>query len=141
LATVLESAQQHGPLRESSDRGFGFVFAGVFALVGCWPLLHWQQPRLWALGLAAAFALIAVVRPALLHPLNLVWLALGRLLHRVVSPLIMGMIFFLCVTPTGWIMRLMGKDVLSLKRRGDLASYWITREPSAAKADAMTKQF
>ncbi len=55
-----------------------------------------------------------VLRPQILHPLNRAWLALGRLLHRVVSPLVMGAIFFLCVTPTAWIMRLRGKDVLSL---------------------------
>ena len=141
MATAVEPIRPQGPLPESSDRGFGFVFAGVFVLVGCWPLLYWQQPRMWSLGLAAAFALTAVVRPSLLHSLNIVWLALGRLLHRVVSPLIMGIIFFLCVTPTGWIMRLRGKDLLSLKRRHDLATYWIVRGQPAGKAETMKNQF
>ena len=66
--------------------------------------------------------------------MNRVWLAFGRLLHRVVSPLIMGAIFFLCVTPTGWIMRLLGKDVLSLKRQPERSSYWIVREPAPPAA-------
>jgi hypothetical protein len=68
-------------------------------------------------------------------------LALGRLLHRVVSPIIMGVIFFVCVTPIAWIMRLRGKDVLSLGRRDDLSSYWITREPQPPASETMKRQF
>jgi len=116
------------------------VFAGVFALIGCWPLIHWVQPRWWALGLSAAFAVVALVRPDILHPLNRAWLAFGRLMHRVVSPLVMGLVFFLVVTPTGWIMRLRGKDVLSLKLRRDLDSYWTVREASPDPA-SMKNQF
>src|SRR5262245_34581576 len=116
MATVLEPSIDRGPTPESSDRGFGLVFATVFALVGAWPLIHWQAPRWWALLIAAGFAVVALVQPRILHPLNRLWLALGRLLHRIVSPLVMGAVFFLVVTPTGWIMRLAGKDVLSLKR-------------------------
>jgi len=139
LATVLEPSIVRGPAPESSDRSFGFVFAVVFAIIGCWPLIHGAAPRWWALGLAAAFAALALARPQLLHPLNRAWLAFGLLLHRVVSPLVMGMVFFTVVTPTGWIMRLRGKDVLSLKRRPDLDSYWITRGPS--QTESMKNQF
>jgi Saxitoxin biosynthesis operon protein SxtJ len=117
------------------------VFAALFSIIGLLPLLRLEQPRWWALGVAAAFALVAVIRPGLLHPLNRAWLALGRLLHRVVSPLVMGAVFFLCVTPVAWIMRLRGKDVLSLARRPDLSSYWITREPSPPPAETMKRQF
>jgi predicted membrane metal-binding protein len=141
MATVLEPSLARGPAPESSDRSFGFVFAGVFALIGCWPLLHFQPPRWWALGIAFAFALAALVRPQILHPLNRAWLMLGLLLHKVVSPLVMGLIFFLCVTPTAWIMRLRGKDVLSLSRRPDLSSYWIAREPQPPDAETMKRQF
>jgi predicted membrane metal-binding protein len=139
MATVLEPNVDRGPAPESSDRSFGFVFAAVFALIAGWPLWSGGAPRWWAAGLAAAFALVAVVRPAILHPLNRAWLALGRLLHLVISPIVMGAIFFLCVTPTGWIMRLRGKDVLSLSRRSDLSSYWITRDQ--AQAQSMKNQF
>ena len=139
MATVLEPKIERAAAPESSDRGFGFVFAVVFTLIGCWPFLYWQPPRWWALAIAAAFGLIALIRPQILHPLNRLWLALGRLLHKVVSPLVMGLIFFATVTPTGWIMRLLGKDVLSLKRRPDLKSYWIKREPSGQ--ESMKNQF
>ena len=140
MATVLEPSIDRGP-SEGSDKSFGLVFAAAFALVACWPLLHLNPPRWWALGVAAAFALVAMVRPDFLHPLNRVWLALGRLLHRVVSPLVMGAIFFLCVTPIAWIMRLRGKDVLSLAHRRDLSSYWIARAPSGREAETMKRQF
>ena len=139
MAPVLEPRVDRGPAPESSDRSFGVVFAGVFALIACWPLWAAQSPRWWALGVAATFALAAVVRPQILHPLNRAWLALGRLLHLVVSPLVMGAIFFLCVTPIGWVMRRRGKDVLSLARRSDLSSYWITRD--RAEVQSMKNQF
>jgi Saxitoxin biosynthesis operon protein SxtJ len=141
MATVLEPSLARGPVPESSDRSFGLVFAAVFAAVGLLPLLRLEQPRWWAIGIAAAFALLAVVWPDLLRPLNRAWLGLGRLLHRVVSPLVMSAVFFLCVTPVAWIMRLRGKDVLSLARRPDLSSYWIAREPSPPPAETMKRQF
>jgi predicted membrane metal-binding protein len=141
MATVLEPSLPRGPAPESSDCSFGLVFAGVFALIGCWPLLYLQAPRWWALAIAAAFAGIALARPQILHPLNRAWLALGLLLHRIVSPLVMGAIFFLCVTPIAWIMRLRGKDVLSLARRPDLSSYWIAREPPPPATETMNRQF
>jgi Saxitoxin biosynthesis operon protein SxtJ len=141
LATILEPSIDRGPAPESSDRSFGFVFAGVFALIGGWPLIHWAAPRWWALVLAAAFAVVALVRADLLHPLNRAWLAFGRLLHKVVSPLVMGLVFFVAVTPTGWLMRLRGKDMLSLKRRKDLDSYWIVRDGPPPAPESMKQQF
>jgi hypothetical protein len=141
MATVLEPRLVRGPAKQSSDRSFGLVFAAVFALSGCWPLLHGRPPRWWALGIAIAFLLAAFLRPQILDPLNRAWLALGLLLHKVVSPLVMGAIFFLCVTPTAWIMRLRGKDVLSLSRRSDLSSYWIVRERQPPDPDTMKRQF
>jgi len=141
MATILEPSVAREPAPESSDRSFGYVFAVVFVLIGCWPFFNWEPPRWWALGIAVAFAAIAFVRPQTLHSLNRAWLALGRLLHRVMSPIVMGAVFFLCVTPTGWIMRLRGKDLLSRKRRPDLSTYWIAREPTLPKPDAMKKQF
>ena len=141
MATVLEPKMDRGPAPESSDRSFGFVFAVVFGLIGGWPLWHGAWRRWWAAAIAAAFGLVALVRPGALRPLNRVWQAFGRLLHRVVSPVIIGAIFFLCVTPIGVIMRLLGKDVLSLRRRADLPSYWIVREPPGPEPGTMTKQF
>jgi len=141
MATILEPHLERGPAPESSDRSFGFVFAAVFCIIGFGPLWHWEEPRWWALAIAAAFAILAIVRARVLHPLNRVWLALGRLLHKIVSPLVMGAIFFAAVTPTGWIMRLRGKDVLSLKRRPDQKSYWIKRQPARPESETMKNQF
>lgn len=141
MATVLESSLDRGAAPESSDRSFGMVFATVFALIGAWPMLHLATPRWWAFGVAAAFAVLALMWPQSLHLLNRAWLMLGRLLHRAMSPLVMGAVFFLCVTPTAWIMRLRGKDVLSLARRPDLSSYWIAREPAPPDTETMKRQF
>src|SRR5262249_24745556 len=114
MAVVLEPNLAPAPASEGSERNFGALFAVVFVLVGAWPLIAGSGPRWWAFGVALAFALAAVIRPSILQPLNRAWLALGRLMHRVVSPLVMSAIFFLCVTPIAWIMRLRGNDILSL---------------------------
>lgn len=141
MATAIEPGltRDHEPM--GSDRSFGLVFAAAFTVIGCWPLIHTAPPRWWALALAALFVTTALVLPQILHPLNRAWLALGRLLHRIMSPLVMGAIFFLCVTPIAYVMRLRGKDVLSLKRRPDLRSYWIPRGPQPSAAETMRRQF
>ena len=141
MAVILEPNLTPAPTSESSERSFGALFAGVFVLVGAWPLIAGSDPRWWAFGVALAFALAAIIRPSILRPLNRAWLALGRLMHRVVSPLVMSAVFFLCVTPIAWIMRLRGKDILSLARRPDLATYWIKREPSPPASETMKNQF
>jgi len=141
MATVLEPSLLREPVPESSDRSFGFVFSVVFSIIGCWPILRLELPHWWALGIAGALALVATIRPALLHLPNRGWLALGRLLHRIMSPLIMGAIFFLCVTPIAAIMRLLRKDLLSLARRPDLSSYWIVREPQPPDTESMKNQY
>ena len=128
--------------RQGSDRSFGLVFATVFALIGLYPLVHFLAPRWWSLAIAALFGLLALAAPQTLRPLNRAWLAFGRLLHRIVSPLVMGAVFFLAVTPTAVIMRLRGRQLLSLKWRKDLSSYWIEREADARPlSDSMKKQF
>jgi hypothetical protein len=141
IATILEPNLVHDPAPEGSDRSFGLVFAAVFTAVACLPMLRLQSPRWWAFGLAAVFALTAIAWPTCLRPLNRSWLAFGRLLHRVVSPLVMGAVFFVCVTPIAWIMRRRGKDVLSLRRRPEVESYWITRAPSEPASETMKRQF
>ena len=105
-----EKFRLSGEVKSSSNRSFGFVFAVVFALIGMWPLIGGHAARLWALAIAAAFLLIALVRPKLLAPGNRLWTRFGLVLHRVVNPLIMGLIFFLAVTPTALVMRALGKE-------------------------------
>ena len=141
MTTVLEPSGTHDAPPDASDRSVGLVFAGVFVLVGVLPLLKLAEPRWWALAVAAVLGLVALARPAILHPLSRVWLGLGKLLHRIVSPMVMGAIFFACVTPIGWIQRMRGRDVLSLRRRRDLSSYWIVRDAAAPAAETMKRQF
>jgi hypothetical protein len=126
---------------QSSPRGFGFVFAAVFALIGLWPLAGGEAVRVWALVLTAAFLVLALIRPSLLSPLNRLWLGLGVVLHRIVNPLVMGLMFFAVITPTALILRLMGKDLLHRRFSPDEGSYWIPREPPGPEPQSMRNQF
>ncbi len=115
--------------------------AAAAAVLGCLPLLRAASPHWWLLAVAVVFAVLSLAAPRVLFPLNYAWFRFGLLLHRVISPLVIGAVFFLCVTPIGVIMRMLGKDVLSLHRRDDLASYWIARDPPGPDPGTMTNQF
>jgi hypothetical protein len=125
----------------SSDRSFGLVFAVVFLLIAAWPLFHGALPRWWAGGIAAVFAIVAVVKPALLEGLNRLWIKLGILLGKVISPIALGILFYGVLVPMGVVMRLAGKDPLRLKRDVTASSYWIPRKPPGPPPDSMTNQF
>lgn len=129
------------PLQRSSDRSFGFVFTAVFLLVGLYPLASGHMARSWALALAAAFLLCALFVPKGLAPLNRYWAKFGMLLHSVVSPIALGILFFLVVTPIGLLMRLLGKDVLRKRFHSDADSYWIERDPPGPNARSLNNQF
>src|SRR5918996_3929404 len=124
-----ERLRSEGEVRGSSDRGFALVFAVVFAIIALWPLIGGEPPRWWAALIAAGFAGVGLVKPSLLAPLNRLWTRFGLVLHSVVNPLVMGLLFYLVVTPTGLVMRMMGRDLLRLKADPDARSYWIEREP------------
>lgn len=141
MATALEPKRVAEAEKHGSDRSFGYVFAAVFAIYGLFPLWRLDGPRWWSLAIAVAFAAVALVYPSVLGPLNRIWMAFGKLLHRIVSPLVMGAVYFLAVTPTGIIMRLRGRDLLSLRRRPDLSTYWIDRESGLPLSETMKKQF
>jgi hypothetical protein len=141
MRSVTEGLQQADDSKPGSDRNFGLVMAAATAVLGSLPLLRFAQPHWWLLAVAVAFAVFSLVAPRLLFPLNYAWFRFGLLLHRIVSPIVIGAIFFLCVTPIGVIMRLLGKDVLSLRRRTDLPSYWIVRDPPGPAPGTMTNQF
>ncbi len=124
-----------------SDRGFGAVFAVVFGLAGLLPMLSGREPRLWALGMAVLVAICALIKPSLLRPFNGVWFAFGQALHHVVTPVVMGLLFFLVVTPVGIAMRLSGKDPMHRKRDPGAASYWSARCPPGPGPGSMKHQF
>jgi len=125
----------------SSERVFGLTFAGLFFVIACWPLFRGGPPRWWAIGMAAVFALIAMSYPALLTGPNKLWIKLGVLLGKVVSPISLGVLFYLVFTPLGVAMRLMGKDSLRLKFDPGAETYWVERKPPGPPPDSMTNQF
>jgi hypothetical protein len=111
-----------------SDRSFGLFVAGFCLVLAFWPLLHHLPPRWLFLALAAALLLVSYVSPAWLHPLNFLWFRLGLLLHSIVSPVVMALLFFLVVTPIGLVMRAFGNDPLRLKPKRGAKSFWIDRD-------------
>jgi hypothetical protein len=136
-----EDLRRQGEVRRGSDRSFGFTFAVVFLVIALLPLRHGLGLRWWAAALAVAFALAAFLAPRLLAPLNWLWTRFGDLLHKITTPLVMGLLFFGALTPVAAILRLSGKDPLRLKRDGKLASYWIERRPPGPAPDSLHQAF
>lgn len=140
VATHEDLGSRHEP-GGSSDRAFGVVFAVVFALVGLWPLLSGGAVRPWSLAVAAAFLALALAVPRVLAAPNRWWTRFGLLLGRIVSPVVLGVVFFAVVTPMAIAIRWRGRDPLRLKRSAADASYWIPREPPGPKPDSLNRQF
>ena len=136
-----EDLSREQQVEGSSDRAFGLVFAGVFLVIAGWPLIDWETPRWWAVGVAAVLGVIAMVRPALLAAPNRLWIKFGVLLGNVVGPVAVGILFYGVFTPMGALMRLTGKDPLRLKLDRGADSYWIARKPPGPPPDSLTNQF
>jgi hypothetical protein len=136
-----ETLERIEGVRASTHRALGVVFAVVFVVIGLFPWLHGAAARPWALMVGGGFALAALLLPDLLAPLNRAWTRLGALLHRVMSPVVLGIMFFLVITPMAIVMRWFRED--PLRRRFDprLPSYWIERRPDSPTAGTFTDQF
>lgn len=128
-------------IKAGSERALGIVFAVVLLLIGLWPLLGGAPVRPWALIAAGVFLALGLLAPKLLRPLNKAWFLFGKFLHKIVNPIIMGLVFFTTVTPTAIIMRLMGKDPLRRKLDPEAKSYWIERDPPGPDPQTMHRQF
>ncbi len=124
-----------------SDRSFGMVIAAAFAVLTLINIWHVGRAWPWTGALAALFFVFAWIRPAALRPLNGIWFKFGLLLHKVVNPIVMALVFFGTVLPTGLIMRALGKDPLRLKRQPNANSYWIERRPPGPTPETMKDQF
>ena len=124
-------------IKLGSNRSFGIVFSIVFLLIAIYPLINSDGLRVWSLIIAIIFLVLGLINSKILTPLNKLWFKFGILLGRIVSPVIMGVIFFLVVTPIGLIMRIIGKDLLNLKFNKE-KSYWIEKTGPKSK---MKNQF
>jgi len=124
-------------IKISSNRSFGIVFFIVFLLIAFYPLLKGNDLRIWSLVVSFVFLVLGLINSKILTPLNRLWFKFGLLLGRFISPLIMGIIFFVVVTPIGIIMRLLKKDLLNLKYNKK-KTYWIDKSGPKSK---MKNQF
>ena len=123
--------------KKSTNRSFGIVFSIFLLIVGLWPLLNENNPRVWALVISLIFLILGLFNSKLLGPLNRLWIKFGELLGRIISPIVMGIVYFFVVTPIGLVMRLFKKDLLNLKF-SKKNTYWIKREKNIGP---MKRQF
>ena len=137
----MSDLQEHSAPKIGSARGFGAVFAAVFAIIGLLPLWGGGNVRWWSNLVAAAFLAAAIVRPQLLEPLNRLWFRFGLLLGRFIAPVVMTVLFLVTVTPTALLMRALGKDPLRLRIDRDAESYWIRRGGPDEPESSMKNQF
>ena len=124
-------------IKIGSNRSFGIVFFVVFLLISIYPLINDGNIRYWSLIISLIFLILGFLNSKLLTPLNKIWFKIGILLGKIISPLIMGIIFFLVVTPIGFLMRMLKKDLLNLKFNNN-KSYWIEKTEPKSK---MKNQF
>ena len=110
-----------------SNKSFGIVFAVVFGLITFWPLIKGNDIRLWSLIISIILLVLGMINSKILTPLNKLWFKFGIFLGNFIAPIVMGIIFFLVVTPTGIIMKLLGKDLIKLKKNNE-KSYWIEKK-------------
>jgi len=141
MAQTHEDFSREEQVKASSNRAFGWVFVTVFLIIALWPLVFGGTLRWWSLIVSALVALVTVAAPSLLTVPNRLWLRFGLLLHRIVSPVVLGIMFYLVVMPMGLLMRAFGKDFLRLRRNDSAESYWIKRDPPGPEPASMSNQF
>mgnify|MGYP001334195920 FL=1 len=127
----------HNEVKIGSNRSFGIVFSIAFLLISLYPLINGENLRLWSLIISIVFFVLGIINSNLLKPLNKLWFKFGLLLGKIISPFIMGMIFFVVVTPIAILMRLLRKDLLNLKFNKN-NTYWIKKSGPKSK---MKNQF
>ena len=124
-------------IKIGSNRSFGIVFFVVFLIIATYPLINGDELKLWSLIISIVFLFLGLVNSKILNPLNKLWFKFGIFLGKIISPLVMGIIFFLIVTPIGLLMRLLNKDLLNLKFNNN-NTYWIEKTEPKSK---MKNQF
>jgi len=128
---------KNNKIKIASNRSFGIIFSIVFLIIAIWPLLSTSEIRYWSLVISVIFLILGLIKSKILTPLNKIWFKIGITLGNLISPLVMGIVFFLVVTPTSIIMKILGKDLLNLKKNNN-KSYWIEKNKQNT---SMKKQF
>ena len=119
-------------IKISTNKSFGIVFFVVFLIIALYPLINDGNIRIWASIVAIVFLILGLINSSILTPLNKIWFKFGIILGSIVSPIVMGIIFFLVVTPTSLIMKMVGSNLLGLKK-GNKKTYWIERSSNKSK--------
>ena len=123
--------------KNENNKSFGILFFIVFFIIAIWPILNSETIRIWAAVMSVVFLILGIINSNILTPLKKGWIKLGEILGKVISPIVMGFIYFIIITPIGILMRLIGKDLLNTKFNKD-KSYWVQRHQ---KSGSMKKQF
>jgi hypothetical protein len=125
-------------IKIGTNRNFGLVFFATFLIVSFWPLMYSEPIRVWAIFISLLFLILGLTNSKILTPLNKLWFKFGIILGNIVSPIVMGLVFFLVVTPIGLFMKIIGKDFLNLKYDNKKRTYWIKRDKPSG---SMKRQF
>ena len=128
---------KHKNIEISSNRSFGLVFFVVFFVISLWPILSENEIRIWSLILSVIFLILGILNSKILAPLNKVWFRFGIFLGNFIAPIVMGIVFFLVVTPTGILAKLFKKDLINLKKNND-KTYWVEKKETISN---MKNQF
>ncbi len=123
--------------KNENNKSFGILFFIVFFLIAIWPIIDSGSIRIWSIVLSFVFLILGILNSKILSPLKSAWIKLGEVLGKIIAPIVMGFIYFLIITPIGILMRLIGKDLLSIKYNKN-NSYWIKR---AKNINTMKRQF
>ena len=118
---------KHKDIKIGSNKSFGIVFFIVFLLIGLWPILNENEIRIWSVIISLIFLILGLFNSKILTPFNKTWFRFGIFLGNFVAPIVMGIIFFLVVTPTGILMKLFRKDLINLKKNNE-KTYWIEKK-------------
>lgn len=124
-----------------SNRSFGLLFMVVFILLGLWQFWKGGSTSWLWLGLAGTTGFVTVITPGLLTPFNRAWMRFGLLLHKIVNPIVMGVIFFGVITPAGFLMRALGRDPMQRRYDPEAQTYWIPRQPPGPEPESLKQQF
>ena len=123
--------------KNDNNKSFGILFFIVFLLIAVWPIIELGTIRVWAIVISLIFLILGILNSKILTPLKTLWIKFGEFLGKIIAPIVMGLIYFIIITPIGILIRLLGKDLLNIKYNKN-KSYWIKRPKNV---DTMRRQF